>query len=73
MGNSYKLQTHQVWVTLSHPASATDFSSCAYDGEPNGTIRGPPEATVPPHDMIQFTAILLSTFTSLVHSDCDAE
>lgn len=51
LGDPYKLQTQQVWVTLSHPASPTEFCSRAYDGEPNGTIRGPTEATVPPRDM----------------------
>lgn len=27
LGNPYKLQTQQVWVTLSHPASPTEFCS----------------------------------------------
>lgn len=73
LGNPYKLQTQLVWLTLNHPVSAPHFGSRAGDGEPNGTICGPPEATVPPRDRRRFTAALPSTFPSPACPDCAAD
>lgn len=39
--NAYKLQTCWVWLTPSHSATATDFSSCACDGEPDSCLLFP--------------------------------